>query len=84
MLQDDPHPRESDFEWIVPTLLAHGVGSQPSALHIANAKARGLTDEDICFLITGTAQRSSRIPRTFERSLSQNRMVPCSIASRRR
>ncbi|MCX4736823.1 hypothetical protein [Streptomyces sp. NBC_01363] len=93
VLQEDPQPRESDFEWIVPTLLAHAAGSQPPALHIANAnahgltgsRAHGLTDKDICFLITGTAHRPSRIPPlTFERSLSQNRMVPCSITSRTR
>ncbi|MEU9014108.1 hypothetical protein AB0D12_30945 [Streptomyces sp. NPDC048479] len=33
-------------------------GSQPLALHIANAKANGLSDEDIGFLTTRTAYRT--------------------------
>ncbi|MEU5052252.1 hypothetical protein [Streptomyces sp. NPDC021096] len=33
-------------------------GSQPLALHIANAKANGLSDEDIRFLTTRTAHRT--------------------------
>ncbi|MFJ6016550.1 hypothetical protein [Streptomyces sp. NPDC092952] len=54
VLQDDPHLRESDFEWIVPTLLAHGV--RPALGHFTrDDPARSAATVDA---IVETAHRS--------------------------